>query len=281
MYSIKNFSHKSYKFFANVTTNPHITEKTIIDNINNLSDIVCEQIISIYSLTVTMSEDIEEIKLSEHDPVKHFPKFYIINEDVSIETNEYALIICLEGSACIEYNINNIYHVKLLTNKDAIIMSLNIKHNINTIKNNYFKLAIFRYKSNKPIIYYKNIVFSEDSIIYTKFNGYYFAISKLCDKDNNTIIDILIVNGKLFSLPSFKYLKYANFKTFLKTYDINISSDYIDDIPKNNKIYDVLNLLITEEITNYIFKYISRQYLISIDNNIYNLIIGYCVACIK
>ncbi|QDJ95109.1 concanavalin-like precursor [Hypsugopox virus] len=281
MFSIKNFSNKSYKFFKSVIDAPSVLVSDVISHINSLSDIICESIISAYFLRVLLNTT-NEIKLADYDTVKQYSKFSIENEFIAKETNEYALIICIEGSVCIEYNFNNTYHVKLLNKKDAIIMSLNIDYNLNGIEKTEFKLAIFRYISDKPIIHYNNIVFSEDSIIYTKFNGYYFTICRLYNYDDGKLIDILITNDKLISLPLYKYLNFTNFKTFLKSYNINLSANFLDNIPKNkSKINDEINLLLTEETISCIIKHINKQYVLSTDNKLYHLYVAYVVACNK
>ncbi|QHR82665.1 concanavalin-like precursor [Brazilian porcupinepox virus 1] len=280
---IKNIcvSDNVIKYVEKTISKEFITnnDEKILENIINESlgiENYVSKILSVNSVITNVNNPINSFNLKD---VNILPYNGLVNYNDSIlQFNNYILVLCLKGSVSVEFLSKKVNVMKTIKRGDCYTFSV-LTTNITHILNPNLHLVVISYINNHPFIHYKNIVFSQDNILYEIFSGYIFTLFRLYD-NNDKIEEIIIVNGKYYDDMFKKRNDIVSVNSLLLKYGIITCGSLIDCIPNCNKSsLEIIELSLDNKIINNMSEYVRKISLYSKTGKKFTSVLLYGIIC--
>ncbi|AAF18007.1 gp124R [Rabbit fibroma virus] len=250
--------------------------KTIINEFTQENVV---EILNITSVTVNLTNlngysviDFKDVNIKPQRIIEHYGNYMF-------ESNEYAFVLCVGGTSRMESENSDSKQAYSIKKGDAVNVNLKTKYRILTNDKN-LQLVVLTYVSRCPFVHYKNVVFSEDSIVFDAFVGCRFALFRLVsDYDGEILEDILILNGTYYHSCSMKKANIISLKSILTKYSLYpIELDYVPNSGHPTEL-ELLELSLGEETVQAISNSTNYRETCSLSGIKYKLFVVYGVTC--
>ncbi|AGU99807.1 m124R [Myxoma virus] len=250
--------------------------KTIINEFTQENVV---EILNITSVAVNLTNlneynviDFKDVNIKPQRIIEHYGNY-------TVESNEYVFVLCVEGTATMEGANDDSKQTYSIKKGDAVNVNLKTKYKILTNDKN-LQLVVVAYVSRCPFVHYKNVVFSEDSVVFDAFVGCRFALFRLVsDYDEEILEDILVLNGTYYHSCSMKKANIISLKSILTKYSLYpIELDYVPNSGHPTEL-ELLELSLDEDTVQAISNGTSYKQTCSLSGTRYKLLIVYGVTC--